>query len=117
MESLWEQAAASKEIGLKWKPQLDGLFDLSCGPGALLFNVQKSRDECREKQWNVTLNGRKIYARDILERCSTWLEKVKQVGDIVTSFDPVHAALPWAGARLLLTVFISAVDMFPRLLT
>ena len=32
------------------------------------------------------------------------LEQVVPVGDVVTSFDPVHAALPWAGMKAVLTV-------------
>jgi hypothetical protein len=33
-----------------------------------------------------------------------WVDKVKETGDIIVQFDPVHASLPWAGARFLLTV-------------
>ncbi len=33
-----------------------------------------------------------------------WLDKFKQVGDVAVNFDPQHAALPWAGIRLLLEV-------------
>lgn len=33
-----------------------------------------------------------------------WVEKFISIGDVVVSFDPTHAALPWAGVRLLLQV-------------
>jgi hypothetical protein len=33
-----------------------------------------------------------------------WLDKFKQVGDVAVNFDPHHAALPWAGVRLMLEV-------------
>ena len=33
-----------------------------------------------------------------------WVHRVRGIGDIIVQFDPVHAALPWAGFRLLLQV-------------
>lgn len=33
-----------------------------------------------------------------------WLDKVKGIGDVISSFDPVHAALPWAAFRFALQV-------------
>jgi hypothetical protein len=31
-----------------------------------------------------------------------WLHKLKEIGDIITSYDPMHLALPWAGVRFIL---------------
>ena len=33
-----------------------------------------------------------------------WVDKFKAIADITAQYDPVHAALPWAGFRLLLQV-------------
>ncbi|KAF4440226.1 hypothetical protein F53441_12368 [Fusarium austroafricanum] len=33
------------------------------------------------------------------DRVIHWLDKFKGIGDVVSSFDPVHAALPWAAFR------------------
>jgi len=33
-----------------------------------------------------------------------WVKKFRDVGDVVVQYDPTHAALPWAGVRLLLQV-------------
>jgi predicted nicotinamide N-methyase len=33
-----------------------------------------------------------------------WLDKFKQVGNMVVQYDPHHFALPWAGVRFLLEV-------------
>ena len=33
-----------------------------------------------------------------------WVDKFKQIGDTIVQYDPVHAALPWAGFRFLLQV-------------
>jgi hypothetical protein len=102
-QSLWEEAA--KDVAVKWQEQLRALTDLSCGPSALLDNVTKEQADCRAKQWKCHKpNGQKVYVRDILEKVAFWLEKVKDVGDILVQYDPVHSSLPWAGARFLLTV-------------
>ncbi|KAI5840895.1 hypothetical protein BZA05DRAFT_242392 [Tricharina praecox] len=31
-----------------------------------------------------------------------WIQRFKDIGDIVVQYDPGHAALPWAGFRFLL---------------
>ncbi|KAF7951700.1 hypothetical protein EAE96_006999 [Botrytis aclada] len=49
-----------------------------------------------------------------LRKILVWVNKVKDVGDIIVSYDPGHAALPWAAVRLLLT--IASYDCFLRLL-
>ena len=42
--------------------------------------------------------------RDVGLNILNWIDKFKQVGDIIVQYDPVHAALPWAGFRFLLMV-------------
>jgi hypothetical protein len=102
-ENLWLDAA--KLVPGKWQDQLSALTDVSYGPDALLSQVSEEREKCIKQQWSCRgLNGRKIYVRTILQRVTFWLEKVKSVGDVVASYDPAHAALPWAGARFLIQV-------------
>ncbi|RKL00265.1 hypothetical protein BFJ71_g5753 [Fusarium oxysporum] len=36
-----------------------------------------------------------------------WLDKFKGIGDVVSSFDPVHAALPWAAFRFILQAILA----------
>jgi hypothetical protein len=43
-------------------------------------------------------------ARVFVERTVSVLNKFVSVGEVVVSFDPVHAALPWAGVRFVLKV-------------
>jgi len=43
-----------------------------------------------------------VLVRDLFNKVCEWIEKFKQVGDIVAQYDPGHAALPWAAVRLLL---------------
>lgn len=66
--------------------------------------VKAKRDVCEERNWKFELHGRQIILRDLAEKVIIWIDKFKQVGDIAVSFDPVHAALPWAGVRVLLEV-------------
>lgn len=42
--------------------------------------------------------------REKAERLMGWVTKFRDIGDIVVQYDPVHAALPWAGVRFILTV-------------
>src|ERR1700761_2436541 len=103
MKRNWEEAA--KAVPIKWEEQLRALNDLSCGPSELLNSVVKEQAHCRARQWECRKpNGHRVYVRDILEKVSAWVDKVKEIGDVIVQFDPVHASLPWAGARFLLTV-------------
>lgn len=64
----------------------------------------KKQKECENKRWKFNLNGRQIILRDVAGKILVWIDKFKQIGDVVVNFDPVHAALPWAGVRFLLEV-------------
>lgn len=64
----------------------------------------KKQAECESNCWKFEINGRQIILRDVVGKIIAWIDKFKQIGDIVVSFDPVHAALPWAGIRFLLEV-------------
>jgi hypothetical protein len=61
----------------------------------------------RKEVLHIPLQERNIILRDVAEKIVFWLDKFKEVGDVAVNFDPVHAALPWAGVRLLLQVLIS----------
>jgi hypothetical protein len=57
---------------------------------------------CQSKRWTVTFRGRTIVLREKADNIVKWLDRFKQVGDVVSNVDPVHVGLPWAGIRLLL---------------
>lgn len=69
--------------------------------------VQAKQKLCEARKWKFEYRGRHIILRDVAQKALKWLEIFKQVGDLVSSFDPVHAALPWAGVRFVLQVFWS----------
>lgn len=65
--------------------------------------LQKQID-CENRRWKFELNGRQIILRDVAEKIIVWIDKFKQIGDIVANSDPIHASLPWAGIRFMLEV-------------
>ena len=58
----------------------------------------------RGKDWKISFRGDEIVLKDIGMKILRWVDNFKQIGDIVVQYDPVHAALPWAGFRILLKV-------------
>lgn len=66
--------------------------------------TEKVQKECEERAWKFPFKGRDIILRDVAGKAIYWLKAFKEVGDIAVSYDPVHAALPWAGVRFLLQV-------------
>ena len=62
------------------------------------------QQECDRWKWKFTLNGLDVVLADHAANVIHWLKKFKEVGDVAVNYDPVHAALPWAGVRFLLHV-------------
>ena len=60
--------------------------------------MEERKQICVDKQWKFTKhNGEVVVIRDSLQKVVEWIHKFREVGDVVMQFDPVHAALPWAG--------------------
>ena len=55
---------------------------------------------------------KEIDVQETANRLVGWITKFREVGDIVVQYDPVHAALPWAGVRFILMV-CSTIHTFP----
>lgn len=83
-------------------PDLDILERLS-------DELKHKRDQCEQKSLKVEFHGQQIVIRDVLEKALAWINKFKEIGDIVVQYDPVHAALPWAGVRFLLQVSLNTL--------
>ena len=58
----------------------------------------------QEKHWQFSFRGETIVMRDVARKILQWIDKFKEIGDIIIQFDPGHAVLPWAGLRFLLKV-------------
>lgn len=102
-ESLWSQAAAKllpEERELLQNALSTSVPDID----ELLLQVQNKRIICEEKRWVFSIGSKTIMLRNVVDKIISSFNKFKEVGDIMVQYDPAHAALPWAGVRLLLQV-------------
>lgn len=89
-----------REILMTYKSERDVLIKLR-------NLVEARQDQCVARKWKIEYRGRQLILRDLAQKTLKWIDAFKQVGDVVVSFDPVHAALPWAVIRFFLQVFKS----------
>ena len=69
----------------------------------VLAAVEKKRQLCLQKRWKLKKNnGEQIILRDLCDKMVVWINKFKEVGDIVAQYNPGHASLPWAAVRFIL---------------
>ena len=45
--------------------------------------------------------------RDLFKRIAEWVDKFKEVGDVLSQYDPQNAAVPWAAVRFVLQSMIN----------
>ena len=70
----------------------------------LLEHAMEARRGNLASQWKLKWGDNEINVREKAEKLVDWIVKFKEVVDIAVQYDPVHAALPWAGVRFILTV-------------
>lgn len=70
----------------------------------LRIATEKKKEECDNKRWVYKSTNKEVALRDIVDNLIKWVDKFKAIGDLAVQYDPVHAALPWAGFRFLLMV-------------
>lgn len=58
----------------------------------VLDEARSARNICLQEQWKF---------RPVADKPLGWVEKFIAIGNVVVSYDPTHAALPWAGVRFL----------------
>lgn len=77
----------------------------------ILDQVKAKKEICLLKGWKYTnFSGKVVIIRDVLDKVVVWIQKFKDIGDIVVQYDPSHAALPWSGIRFLLQVRFTGCD-------
>lgn len=79
--------------------------------------TNKAKEASMEKRWRYRRPGHEgetVILRDLFGKIATWLNRFREIGDIVVQNDPYHAALPWAGVRFLIQVCTAdaAISMF-----
>jgi predicted lipoprotein len=97
-QSLWSTALDSNELDDQERETLK-VIDFQA-------NAHESVSKARSSAEKL-LKDKKAKAPKI-EKLLNWMDRFKEIGDIVVQFDPVHAALPWAAVRLLLKVDYTA---------
>lgn len=61
------------------------------------------------KERKLRFAGREIDLRKMMDSWTEFLDKIKQIGDVAANADPIHAGLPWAAVRFILTVRLIAI--------
>ena len=70
----------------------------------ILESAVQAKETSMAKRLNFKWRDKEINVRETASRLVGWITKFKEIGDIAVQYDPVHAALPWAGVRLILLV-------------
>ena len=98
---LWSKAY--KQLPEEYKNDLDNLDKLDILQN--LFTIAKQAEEkTLAKRFKLKWGDNEIDVQEKVKGFVGWLNKFKEIGDIVVQYDPVHAALPWAGVRFILMV-------------
>ncbi|GKZ38746.1 hypothetical protein AbraIFM66950_011182 [Aspergillus brasiliensis] len=79
----------------------------------ILTAVEKQRDRCKRDKWTtISIAGKELVIRDVCAKIAAYVQKFMEVVDTAVQYDPVHAALPWAGVRFLLQLTFTAFETF-----
>ncbi|KAJ9360367.1 hypothetical protein DTO027B9_1351 [Paecilomyces variotii] len=113
--SLWSRALSSLP------PKDQRIFQISTTstPDAkvilqdILSALERQRDRCKRDVWTtISVGGKELVIRDLCAKIASYVKKFMEVVDVAVQYDPVHAALPWAGVRFLLQLSFSAFEAF-----
>lgn len=103
-EQLWKKAFDNLSTPCKASLLKDSPNRQTPSLEEIIQYVKLQQTRCMEKRWKIEINGKTVYLRDVCDKIILWINKFKEIGDIVMQYDPGHAALPWAAFRLLLQV-------------
>jgi hypothetical protein len=66
--------------------------------------VNAKMEECEDRRWKIVINDKEVIVREVFGKTLDWIQKFAAIGDVAVQYDPINAALPWAGFRFLLQV-------------
>lgn len=82
----------------------------------ILLALETQRDRCKRDKWTtISIAGKEFVIRDVCAKIAAHVRKFLEVVDVAVQFDPVHAALPWAGVRFLLQLTFNGFETFPAI--
>jgi hypothetical protein len=73
--------------------------------------IQDGQHGREQREWKVTIGHKEYSARGLVDKTVNILNKFIGVGDVAASFDPVHAALPWAAVRFVLVTLTASSEL------
>ncbi|KAH6977823.1 hypothetical protein EDB82DRAFT_502657 [Fusarium venenatum] len=73
--------------------------------------IRDGQEAKEQREWKVTIGHREYSTRGLVEKTVDILNKFVGVGDVAVSFDPVHAALPWAAVRFVLVTLAASDEL------
>ncbi|KAF8428812.1 hypothetical protein EV426DRAFT_543824, partial [Tirmania nivea] len=117
--SLWNKAAndpslSSQELEALKKIGIDtNIIKISSD---LETDVQDIVNKKKGMEWKIKFLGDDIVLRHVGLKILQWVNKFKEIGDIIVQFDPGHAALPWAGFRFLLKICLAKQETVDTIL-
>ncbi|KAF8417576.1 hypothetical protein EV426DRAFT_699665 [Tirmania nivea] len=108
-DDLWTKAYDKLPEDLK---QHLGLNDKLQTLQDLLQTASQAKGAKMAKRLKFKLGDKEFDVQEAADRLFGWITKFKEVGDIVVQYDPVHAALPWAGVRFILLLVVGEQEKF-----
>ncbi|KAF8416403.1 hypothetical protein EV426DRAFT_541335 [Tirmania nivea] len=108
--SLWNKAANDPSLSLQ---ELEALAKIGIDTNIIKISSDLEKDvqdivnKKKGKEWKIKFLGDDIVLRHVGLKILHWVNRFKEVGDIIMQFDPGHAALPWAGFRFLLKICLA----------
>jgi hypothetical protein len=104
---LWEFAI--KELSVQEIECVNSNCKSDLNIRALLVELQQVAIDTRTRseagRWTIKrTNKTPIVLRDKFDQIVTWVGKFIKIIDSAVQYDPGHAALPWAGVKLILQV-------------
>ncbi|OJJ72655.1 hypothetical protein ASPBRDRAFT_548678 [Aspergillus brasiliensis CBS 101740] len=79
----------------------------------IITAIEMQRDRCKRHRWStISIGGKQLIIRDVCAKIVACVNTFASVVDVVVSYDPVHAALPWAGVRFVLQLFLKGMETF-----
>ncbi|KAI9172832.1 Atypical/ALPHA protein kinase [Paramyrothecium foliicola] len=76
--------------------------------------INKITMDKEQRSWNIKIGHHEYSVRGFVEKTVNILNKFVAIGDVAVSFDPVHAALPWATVRFVLLSLTASSTLTSR---
>ncbi|KAI5818540.1 hypothetical protein BZA77DRAFT_16936 [Pyronema omphalodes] len=95
-QSLWSTEFNSNKLDDRERETLKDI-DFAANADESVSQARSSAEELLQEKKNKFPKIQKLLS---------YIDRFKEIGDIVVQYDPVHAALPWAGVRLLIKLCV-----------